>query len=647
MNIHRAARRYHRWALLCLDLTLATTFWCQIPGASAAAPQSGATPACPGGTYRVDFPADPAESSHRQGARILLTADRIRFTDGTLALDQCPPAAAAVRELASGTRLTARLQGCPGFTGKVRIAATLTPTCNHLSGRITISRLRIGRRFIATLESQTPTPGLPDPDAGDPVPIPSPPCTTGCNGPLPPHFDPIAGAAAETRLLVVGPSQFAEPLRRLVAHKNATGMSAFFLTMEVVRASPGKDDPERLKRLIERMHREKGTWYVMLAGDAGLIPVAHRFVAASPSDQNAYLDGTYNPSDLYYADLYRFGRSQRELDDWDLSGDGRLNYQVWDTSKDVANSINPDNVDGYPEVAVGRIPAHSAEEMDVYVDKVISYETGKAGIGLKSGYGFVADKNYPGSTGSLDALVADIFGPQPSKTVLKVGINFGPNDKLGASWVDGKFATVDVLPALSGWLTYVGHGSPSGWGISENSKTYDNEHVRGLQNTPLPIVYAAACETGAFKPWVPYGPYVDVNGTTRHIWVDVPTKKAWDALLGIAYPFPVPVPAPSPYDLPQAQGRSFASAWLLDHANGGAIAYFGETVVKPNSFAVELAHYILESYERSGYRVLGDIYADGQRRYFSMHARDENVFGHPRIYLGIMTLFGDPSLRLP
>jgi hypothetical protein len=41
------------------------------------------------------------------------------------------------------------------------------------------------------------------------------------------------------------------------------------------------------------------------------------------------------------------------------------------------------------------------------------------------------------------------------------------------------------------------------------------------------------------------------------------------------------------------------------------------------------------------------LWLSGQRKYWLNNRRSENVFRHPRIYLGIMTLFGDPSLRLP
>jgi hypothetical protein len=55
---------------------------------------------------------------------------------------------------------------------------------------------------------------------------------------------------------------------------------------------------------------------------------------------------------------------------------------------------------------------------------------------------------------------------------------------------------------------------------------------------------------------------------------------------------------------------------------------------------------VLAQYVRGGERVLGEMWLKGQQQYWRDFERDENVFQAPRIYLGIMTFFGDPSLRL-
>jgi hypothetical protein len=44
--------------------------------------------------------------------------------------------------------------------------------------------------------------------------------------------------------------------------------------------------------------------------------------------------------------------------------------------------------------------------------------------------------------------------------------------------------------------------------------------------------------------------------------------------------------------------------------------------------------------------VLGDMWLYGQQQYWARYRASDDAIGASRIYLGYMTLFGDPSLRL-
>ena len=169
------------------------------------------------------------------------------------------------------------------------------------------------------------------------------------------------------KLLVIAPQLFVGELQPLIAHKNRTGMPAVLVTLESLRASfPGKDDPEKIKRAIASAREKSGTRYVMFVGDASLMPVRYRQVQQIPKD--APHTGTYNPSELYYSNLYYDhvpGRdaadpigitSGRVFDTWDLNANGKFDEQHWN---DDAVSYNPDHVDGCPDIALGRVPAHN------------------------------------------------------------------------------------------------------------------------------------------------------------------------------------------------------------------------------------------------------------------------------------------------
>src|SRR5258706_2838335 len=144
-------------------------------------------------------------------------------------------------------------------------------------------------------------------------------------------------------------------------------MPSVLISLESLRVTyPGKDDPEKVKRAIAMVYQKQGTRYVMLVGDASLAPVRYRRVQQLSRD--APLDGTYNPSELYYANLYQGHapgsvagdpmaiQDSGAFSSWDANGNGHYNEQHWN---DDAVSYNPDQVDGCPDVALGRLPAHT------------------------------------------------------------------------------------------------------------------------------------------------------------------------------------------------------------------------------------------------------------------------------------------------
>ncbi len=464
------------------------------------------------------------------------------------------------------------------------------------------------------------------------------------------------GAASPTRLIVVAPQSFLTELSPLIAHKNATGMPAFGVAVESLCESfPGRDDPERIKRALAWSHEHLGTEFVMLAGDASLVPVRFRQVQQPTADAN--LDGTYNPSELFYANLYHDHepgpvrddpcsiRHTGGFDSWDGDGDGLYDEQHW---AEDAVSYNPDRVDGCPDLAVGRIPAHSAVELRTYVEKVIAYETRKPGPGWVHRYAFLADKQYPGSTEMCDEIVAS-SAERPlghAQDLARLLLNCDAAETIAAPWTKGSFDQIDETVSNSWWVTYLGHAGARFWAVFEAGRGYDDGRVHALKNARnLPIVFAIGCESGMFSQWEPCGRYRD-EGATLHEFVWHEAESTWeDKANGKTWPKRLVVPQPHAYDLPDEGDRTFACSWLLRPGGAGAIAYFGESLVCENDKGAELLKAMLRRLE-AGDRILGDVWRNGQRTYWLNNRANQNVFRNPRIYLGIMTLFGDPSLRL-
>lgn len=458
-------------------------------------------------------------------------------------------------------------------------------------------------------------------------------------------------------LLVVAQQAFGAALQPLVDWKNATSMPAAMVSIESLRgACDGIDDPERIKRGIWQAHVNLGVKYVLLVGDASMFPVRYRFEAqpkgAPVGGQSGWMDGSYNPTDLYYANLVRFGTL---FDDWDADGNGKYNRSTWNVDP-YRSKQNPDDVTGYPDVALGRLPANSVADVTHYVKKLKRYEK-RAIHGGNSGsrqITFLADIAYDYSRELSQRVIQD-SGIAADDTVKRIALEYGTKPP-GAPWKPGGSTDIDHAVSNSWWISYIGHGGVLSWG--QTVDLYDYERVLGLPaNDNQPIVYAAACSTGSFTSSPPVGEYVAEDGkhwfffhdeTMTLVDEDRSPAKWWD--FSHKRP-PVVIPRPLSFDFASGADRTFAYSWLFNANEGGGIAYFGENEVMEDGNGVELEGYVLNEYVKGkGVQVLGDIWLKAQRRYFAKYASSANGldvnFAPPRIYLGIIELFGDPSMRL-
>jgi len=463
--------------------------------------------------------------------------------------------------------------------------------------------------------------------------------------------NPFAGVVSPKPLLVIAPGSFMPAVQPLVQHKNATGMPTVVLSLSSLTAYfPGVDAPERIKRGIQYAHENLGTEYVILVGDAHWFPVRYEFMQGLGSP---VVDGDYIPSDLYYANLYHHAVIQLPFggqiiipyafDNWDADGNRKYNEGVWGQMPNP----NPDNVDGYPDVAVGRVPAHTAADVTTFVNKVIFYETQTLNHFF---FTFVADNNYPGATGDSTGIVAN-SGLKAFAAYLLINSDSNPPYPFNPA------QAVDVanVADASAWVSYVGHGSRQGWDGIGPDLVQDTAN-----NTALPVVFAAGCSTGAYAPEAPgfnVYEYRDVSNRMWHLETASVLGQTWliDLISGQFWgcpgckPLPLIASKPNPYDFNEG-AFGFAYPWLIQYPRGGAIAYFGEVSVAEDWMGVELETDMLADYQ-GGDRVLGSIYLTGERAYWNNHqgdvGRPPDFHSQSRYYLGWMVFFGDPSLRMP
>ena len=515
-------------------------------------------------------------------------------------------------------------------------------------------------------------------------------------------------AAKPADMVIIAPDDFMTALKPLVDHKNATGVST--IAVSISSLSPffqGVDDQETIKNAIRYAHEVLATTYVMLAGDASKFPVRYQFMRnlstyyannyigtllidgnwsvpstfpnafadkLSPTgfaygtepDLSVPIDGTYIPSDLYYANLYHHplpanGNTIGYYDTWDANGNGLYNEGTW---LNTANP-NPDNVDGFPDVAVGRVTANTAADITAFVYKIIQYENAPPTFAGT----FVADYLYPGATSLSDSILSNSAQLWANNAPVRAEINLPSGSAPAANWASAQNSVVASSVGQSSWVSYLGHGSSQSW-----DGGFDASFVGQTSGSSLPVVFAIGCSTGQFMIGGPFnGLYMDVSGTQHNfqaspggepggnqaVLVDTVSGQLYGGVDVIgASALPLTTPRPDPYDGIGRGDQGFAYAWLMSNKFNGAIAYFGETGVAEDWMGQELETYLLQYYGTArtvsqtagGSPTLGTAYLVAQQAYFNNHLTDNGSTDYhsiARFYLGWMTFFGDPSLRLP
>ena len=268
-------------------------------------------------------------------------------------------------------------------------------------------------------------------------------------------------------LLIISPSEFANALKRLVEYKDEQGIETKLVTLNEVYngayfASQGRDNPERIKYFIKDAIEQWGIKYVMLIGDADSFPV--RYVASDAV-------GDF-PSDLYYADVFS---SNGSFCSWDKDGDN------------IFGERREDKIDGYPDVAIGRLPASNVAEIQILVQKILDYNV-MSEKALFVGTELFWDTDL--SEG--DYLKEEVRKKLPGMDVIRL---YEKNDYEK----DGLPTDANIADEINKGILFVNfasHGSP--YGMGWNLSNWEIDDLSMLYNDMLPIVFAMACSTNEF-----------------------------------------------------------------------------------------------------------------------------------------------------
>jgi uncharacterized repeat protein (TIGR01451 family) len=172
--------------------------------------------------------------------------------------------------------------------------------------------------------------------------------------------------------LIITRDSLVSDLQRLADWKTSKGVPTVIRTVEWIEANTknGVDLQETLRFFVREAYTKWGITYVLLGGDTDIIPA--RFCLS-----RFYLQGTEVPVDMYYGGL-----------------DGSWNDNHDRFWGEGFNLVPVDNPDLYVEVYNGRMPVSDRAAINVFIDKVISYESAE-NIDYLDRFMFLAEVLFP------------------------------------------------------------------------------------------------------------------------------------------------------------------------------------------------------------------------------------------------------------
>jgi hypothetical protein len=261
--------------------------------------------------------------------------------------------------------------------------------------------------------------------------------------------------------VVIGPNEFLHAAEPLLELRRSQGLRVESVSIEAVYSEFGfgESTPEAVRDFLAYAYhqwRAPSIRYVLLLGD-----------------------GTYDPKDYLGTGV------QNRVPPYTV----RTRY-LWTASDPAYGAVNGE--DNLPDLAIGRVPAASLEELRVMVDKIVSFETDATSTSAP----VVLVTDNPDRAGDFDAnadeLASSILSGQRLKEIHL--------SRLGTAATQQ--AIVDAFNEGASLLSYIGHGGIHLW-ADEN--LFNICQVDSLSaQTQQPLVLTMNCLNGYF-----HFPYFD------------------------------------------------------------------------------------------------------------------------------------------
>jgi hypothetical protein len=255
--------------------------------------------------------------------------------------------------------------------------------------------------------------------------------------------------------VVIGPRRFLHVADPLIQHRQAQGLKALAVPLEDIYAEFGfgEERPEAIRDFLSHAFhnwREPSVRYVLLLGDATY-------------DYKDYLEtGVKNHvPPLMLETPY-----------------------LWTSSDPAYASVNGDDL--LPDLAIGRLPAATEDELRTMVNKVLAYERGR--VELTSSIVLVTDDADLG--GNFDASAAEL-----ASTVLgSYGVQRISLSRLGVGAT--RTGILDAFNDGASLMSYIGHGGIHLW-AGEDIFNTDQVSLLSMQSQQ-PLVLTVNCLNGYF-----------------------------------------------------------------------------------------------------------------------------------------------------
>ncbi len=322
-------------------------------------------------------------------------------------------------------------------------------------------------------------------------------------------FQPTAAPSLEgspVDYIIITSDSLKNAYQRLADWKTAKGVPTVVKTVEWIEANykNGVDIQETIRNFIRDAYQKWGVTWVLLGGDTDVIPARYAI-------SRFYQGGTFVPTDMYFACLDG---------SWNETHD-----QYWGEGYYYVPLDNPDL---YAEVYLSRLPTSTTSDVDIMIDKIISYET-PFNRDYTNKVELLAEVLFPvdwvqGQPITLNG--ADLAEYMYSITMqgkpVDVTRSYETYDLFTGAVPESKQATIDSMNAGKNIFNHIGHGFRFNLSVADASVLNDDADALTNQDRYF-LLYMLNCTAAAYDYYClaehflrnPSGGAVSIVGANR------------------------------------------------------------------------------------------------------------------------------------